>query len=290
MKAGIAVNLGVMRTLQELDIPLKGDLIFESVVDEEFGGVNGTIAGRLHGERGVAYIITEPTDLVICNGNRGGQVVHLTLEGPEGIIFEDQEPGHALRELAHFLKWVDIFRQRRRDNLTGWQPGKLDPIPVWVTKVSAGGLGWNVPITVPADVQVELYMQLMPGETKDQVRGEFLDILKEMVADKPNDFTGVPKVEFPIRFMPGAEIPHNSPLIRSLDRCASLVFNRQLEIRPLPAPSDLYVLQLDFNSPTAHFGVRGGGAHAADEFIILEDLVSVTKTLALLAVDWCGGQ
>jgi len=290
MKSGDAINLGVMRTLQELNIPLLGDVIFETVIDEEFGGVNGTIAGRLRGDNGDGVIITEPSDLMICNGNRGGQVAHITLEGPEGIVFEDEaeEPGHAIRELAHFLKWVDIFRQRRRDSLPSWEPGPFDPIPVWVTKVSSGGWGTNVPITVPPDVKVELFLQLMPGEEKDQVRGALLDLLDEMVADKPNDFKRLPKVEFPIRFMPGSEIPVDSPIIKSLNRCAQDVIGHPLDVRPIPAPSDLYTVQLDFDTPAVHFGVRGGGAHAADEFMIIEDLVTVTKVLALFTLDWCG--
>ena len=49
MKAGIASNLFVVEALSELGIELAGDLTFESVVDEEFGGVNGTLAGRLMG-------------------------------------------------------------------------------------------------------------------------------------------------------------------------------------------------------------------------------------------------
>lgn len=288
MKAGIAINLGVMRTFQELNIPLKGDLVFESVVDEEFGGVNGTIAGRLREGQSDGVIIPEPTDLVICNGGRGGQVAHITLEGPEGIIFEGQEPGHAIRELAHFLKWVDIFRQRRRECLPGWQPGPLDPIPVWVTKLNAGGWGWDVPITVPASVKVELYWQLMPGEEKDQVRGQFFQLLDEMVADKPNDFRRPPRVEFPIRFMPGSEIPADSPMIQRLNLCAETVLNQHLEVRPLPAPSDLYTIHLDFHTPAVHIGPRGGGAHAADEFVVVDDLITVTKILALFALDWCG--
>jgi acetylornithine deacetylase len=287
MKAGVAINLGVMRTIQDLGIPLRADLIVESVVDEEFGGVNGTIAGRLHEGQSDAVIIPEPTDLAICNAGRGGQVAHISLEGPEGIMFKDEEPGHAVRELAHFLKWVDIFRQRRRDRLPDWQLKSLDPIPVWVTKVSAGGWGWNVPNTVPADVKIELYWQLMPGEEKEQVRGELFEVLDEMVADKPNDFQERPKVEFPIRFMPGSEIPADSPLIQSLNRCASRALGHPLEVRPLMAPSDMYVIHLDFNTPAAHLGPRGGGAHAADEFVVLEDLVTVTKILSLLALDWC---
>jgi acetylornithine deacetylase len=157
-----------------------------------------------------------------------------------------------------------------------------------LTKISAGGWGWDVPITVPADVKVELYMQLMPGETKEQVRGELTGLLDEMVADKPNDFFGRPKVEFPIRFMSGSEIPVDSPLIQNLNACARQVWGHPLEVRPLPAPSDLYVVHLDFNTPAVHLGPRGGGAHAADEYVVIEDLVTVTKALALLALDWCG--
>ena len=57
MKAGVATNLFVIEALRELDIRLNGDLVFESVVDEEFGGCNGTLAGRLMGFNGDAAII-----------------------------------------------------------------------------------------------------------------------------------------------------------------------------------------------------------------------------------------
>ncbi len=79
MKSGVALILGVMRVLTELDLVLKGDLIAETVVDEEFGGVNGTLAGRVRGDNGDAMIITEPSDLAIWNGVRGGRVAHITL-------------------------------------------------------------------------------------------------------------------------------------------------------------------------------------------------------------------
>ena len=53
-----------MQALQELGVTLKGDLIGESIVDEEFGGVNGTLAGRVR-DHGDAMIITEATGLDI---------------------------------------------------------------------------------------------------------------------------------------------------------------------------------------------------------------------------------
>jgi acetylornithine deacetylase len=170
----------------------------------------------------------------------------------------------------------------------GWQPGPEDPVPVWVTKVYAGGWGMDVPITVPAEVKVELYWQFTPGHEQEEVEGEFFDWLEEMVADKPNDFTGMPEVKFPIRFMPASEIPAGAPIIQALSQCAEEATGKKPDVRPLPAPSDLYVVQRDFGLPCVHYGLRGGGAHAADEFLIVEDLVTVTRTLALLALDWCG--
>ena len=177
MKCGVAVMLGVMRTLYELGVTLKGDLLAETVVDEEFGGVNGTLAGRVRGDNADAVIITEPTNLAINNGVRGGMVVNFSLTGSEGIIFGNEGPGHAIRMLAHLLKWVDIFRQRRRAKVPGWQGGPLDPVPVWVTKVSAGGWGTNVPITIPAEARLELYYQLIPGENEDDVKKELFRLV-----------------------------------------------------------------------------------------------------------------
>jgi acetylornithine deacetylase len=287
MKSGIAVMLGVMSTLNELGVTLKGDLLAETVVDEEFGGVNGTLAGRVRGDNADAVIITEPSNLAIHNGGRGGMVVNFALTGPEGIIFANEEPGHAIRMLAHFLKWVDIFRQRRRAKVPGWVGGPLDPVPVWVTKVSAGGWGTNVPITVPAEARVELYYQLMPGEEEVKVKEELFAWLDEMVADKLNDFAGRPSLTFPYRFLPASEIPIDSPIIQALNRCVQRVTGSAAEVRPLPAPSDLFTVQRDFNLQGIHFGPRGGGAHAADEYVELEDLITVIKAITLLALDWC---
>ena len=89
-------------------------------------------------------------------------------------------------------------------------------MPVSVTKVSGGGWGDNVPITVPSEVKVEFYWQLMPGEEEAQVEGEFVSWLDKMVADKPNDFTSRPAFVFPIRFMPTGETPAESPIVQAL--------------------------------------------------------------------------
>jgi acetylornithine deacetylase len=289
MKSGVVLILGVMRTLQELGITLKGDLIGESIVDEEFGGVNGTIAGRVRGDNGDAMVITEPSGLTtINNGNRGGRTVHITLTGSEGIMFEQDEAGGVIDQLTHVLNWVAIFRQRRRAKVPNWQPGPLDPVPVWITKVSSGGWGSNVPITVPAEAKVELYWQLMLGEEQEEVEGEFFTWLDDVVADEPGLFAIRPQLEFPIRWMPASQIPVDAPIVQELNRCVREVTGQSAEVRPIEGPSDLFAVQRGFGIPAVHYGVRGDGAHAADEYMVVDDLVTATQVLTLLALDWCG--
>ena len=288
MKGGVAAILGVMRALAALAVPLQGDLIVETVVDEEFGGVNGTLAGLLRGDHGDAVVIPEPSNLAIHNGVRGGHVAQIRLVGQEGIFFGRAEPGEAIRQLTHLLQGVDRFRARRRAHCPDLAPGAPDPVPVWVTKVAAGGWGTNVPITVPAEAQVELSWQLLPGEAQPQVEAELGAWLDEVVAAAPELFPRRLEVHFPIRFMPASAIRVDHPFVQTVAQCARVVTGETPAVTPLPSPSDLFVVQREFGLPSVHYGVRGANAHAADEYLVVDDLVTVTKVLTLLALTWCG--
>lgn len=61
MKAGGAAALMALETLHECGIKLAGDVIFESVVDEEGGG-NGTLACCLKGTRRMPPLFLSPRD------------------------------------------------------------------------------------------------------------------------------------------------------------------------------------------------------------------------------------
>ncbi|MGI8960522.1 MAG: M20/M25/M40 family metallo-hydrolase, partial [Bryobacteraceae bacterium] len=102
MKAGVASSLFVVEALSELR-PLSGDLLFETVVDEEFGGVNGTLAGRLKGFNADAAVITEPSFLRVCPAQRGGRIAHILLEAPGGVLTEQMFPAGVIDQLTYFL-------------------------------------------------------------------------------------------------------------------------------------------------------------------------------------------
>ena len=104
MKAGIASNLFVVETLSELGIDLAGNLTFEAVVDEEFGGVNGTLAGRLMGYNGDAAILSEPTATRVCPAQRGGRTVHLTFTAPNGGILAPAHGAGVAEQVLHLFR------------------------------------------------------------------------------------------------------------------------------------------------------------------------------------------
>ena len=80
MKGGIAANAGVACALRAAGVRLGGDLMCESVIDEEWGGGGGTLAARLRGDTADACVISEGTQLEIFRATRGGLVVHLIVE------------------------------------------------------------------------------------------------------------------------------------------------------------------------------------------------------------------
>lgn len=283
MKAGIAMNLFIAEALSALDLRLRGDLVFESVVDEEFGGVNGTLAGRLRGFNADAAVIAEPSFLRVCPAQRGGRIVQITFRASGGILTEGAFPAGVIHQLTHFLSAIPAFAAARRRKATVHElyAHHTDPVPVSVTKIFTAPWGTGEPITVPEECKVELYWQLMPGETRDEVDREFFEWFDGLFPQRPT-------IEFPIRWLPGSAILNSDPLVRELADCAEAVLGARPPIVGIEGPCDMYVFHQAFATPAVLWGPRGGNTHAADEYVEIDSLVDAAKTLLLFVCRWCG--
>jgi acetylornithine deacetylase len=292
MKAGIATSLFVVECLSELKLRLAGDLMFETVVDEEFGGSNGTLAGRLRGYNADAAIITEPSNLRICPAQRGGRTVHLKLRCPDAGVL-DTTTGFAsgiLDQLTYVLSQIPHFAAQRNTNcrrheLYATQP---DPVPVSVLKVHTSPWGWNEPLTVPASAMIEIYWQLMPGETQADVDAEFRAWLQSIVNKRRELFSIAPEVSFPLRWLPGSAISTEEPLVEELARCAESLTGSKPVIAGIEGPCDMFILHNEFKIPTVLWGPSGGKIHSADEYVELDSVLTAAKVLLFFAVQWCG--
>ncbi len=291
MKGGIGTNLFVLQALQDLGIRLRGDLIFESVVDEEFGGVNGTLAGRLRGYNADAALLSEPTFLRICGAQRGGRTAHITLQSPGGILSEEKSPVGITDQLRWLLNRLPEFSELRRRTCPRETDfaGSPDPVPALVTKIYTGPWGMQEPITVPETCQIEFYWQTVPGETQEEIERQFLGWLAGITGQAPELFPRTPQVHFPLRWMPGSAISRDEPLIRELQASVQLAENRSPEITGLEGPCDMFVFH-QFGIPAVCWGARGGNTHAADEYLEVDSVIAAARSLLVFVCRWCGAE
>jgi acetylornithine deacetylase len=289
MKAGVAMNLTVMHVLHELVARPRGDLIFETVVDEEFGGVNGTLAARLRGYTADAAIITEPTSLKICPAQRGGQVVHVELRGSGGILSQGGTSGRVTEQLAHILAAVPAFARERQSRVAidPYFAGCAEPFAAWVTNIATGKWGWTQPITVPERCWIEIYFQTMPEESGEEAHADFANWWEATLNARPDLFRNRPAFQFPMRWLPGCAIPADHPFVKEL-QCAARASGHEPAVEGLDAPSDMYIFQKCFNMPAVMWGPSGANAHQADEYVDLESLVQATRALLQMVHRWCG--
>ncbi len=80
MKAGLAANLFAVRVLQSLGFRPAADVLLESVIGEESGGV-GTLTTIVKGFKADAAIITEPTRLHVCPVQSGAMTFRIEVSG-----------------------------------------------------------------------------------------------------------------------------------------------------------------------------------------------------------------
>lgn len=284
MKGGVATNLFVVEAIGRLGLRLAGDLVFETVVDEEFGGVNGTLAGRLAGFNADAAVISEPSFLRICPAQRGGRVAHITLRAAAaGILTEGEFPLGVVDQLRQFLTMLPSFagERKRKAQVHPMYANTPDPVPVAILKVHTGPWGTGEPSAAPGECRIEMYWQLMPDEKQDDVDREFFAWLDGVFEKRP-------QVEFPIRWLPGSAIAKNEPLVAELAAAAKSVLGQEPPVAGIEGPCDMYIFHQEFGIPAVLWGARGGNTHAPDEYLEIDSAVTAAEALLTFVCRWCG--
>ena len=226
MKAGLAAQAVALCALHASGTRLRGDLIFESVVDEEWGGGGGTLAGRLRGDTADACIISESTQLEVFRATRGGFVVDLSVSaGDASAYFSSSPVVSPAVPLGRLLQWVDGWVKRRSRKVTrGAYRSVSDPTPVQVLAVEANRLDTDVPLSVPLTAAIRVYFQFLPHEDVNSVIGTIRESLRQFQRADPffreHSIEWRPVVEPPLL---GHELPRNHPWDKmSLQKCLGI--------------------------------------------------------------------
>ena len=140
MKGGIACGIVALRALQELGVRLAGDVVFQSVVDEETGGP-GTRAALARGHVADAAIVLEPTAREIVTVEGGLEWVRVVVRGRTGhsaIRYRSVHAGgrgEAVSAIEKAVKLLAAVGELERH----WAVHKVHPLmPRGITTINPG--------------------------------------------------------------------------------------------------------------------------------------------------------
>ena len=291
MKGGLAAQCAVAMALRSAGLRPGGDLIVESVVDEEFAGGGGTLAARLRGITADACAIAEPTNEEVYRASRGGHFFDLVCRAgdPNAYFSKDAVVSPAV-PMGRLLGWVDGWVEKRRRVDRGAAYASFpDPAPVQVLAVEANRFDPDVPWSVPLVARVRVYFQFLPHE---DVKARVAEIEASLRAFSSGDpFFRAHPVEVERLVDPpleGHELPSDHPWTRCLHGAATAVLRRAVPLTASEWPCDAFLCQRHFGIPTLVFGPRGAGAHNADEHVETASLLRTAETYLAAALEWCG--
>ncbi len=305
MKGGIAAMIGAVQAIMDSGVQLKGDLILESVVDEETGGP-GTTSTIERGHRADAVIVVEPTDLRINPVEGGLEWLRVVVRGVAGHSANRFKTVHAggqgvaVNAIEKMAKILQSVQELERD----WGNTKRHPLlPPGITTINPGvmiggtGGGSNgmpnvlsAVSTFPDYCSLELSLKYLPGEKPAAIRSEFEEYITRVAAADPWLRENPPEIEWGIRGVsfPPAETSPGHPLITALAHATEQVTGRPPVVEGFTAVSDLAWFG-EAGIPGAIFGPGSiASAHGDNEFIEIAELSKGVFALAMTICEWCG--
>ena len=289
MKGGMAAAMTALRALNELGVRLEGDVIIETVVDEEFGGANGTLACRLRGYGAAAAIVPEPSNLAICPQNQGGSMFRVTFEGRPGRSFSGEELLNPAYAGARFLEVFRHYEDYHKKKRSGSRLFERDPgPPAYVQRVRAASSDLVLSDRVPSRCTIDLWIQCYPETSEEELRRDFVTFVEERAREDEILSRVEPRIEKLVRFLPGTGIPEDHEIVGVASRVAGQIYEDGLPVEGAPFACDSFVFNLHSETPALIWGPRGANAHAPDEYIEVEAFMDLVKMYALTMIEWCG--
>ncbi len=285
MKGGNTALMMVLEALQSLNIHLKGDVIFQSVIEEESGGA-GTLDAILKGYTADAAIIPEPTNMKIFPKQQGSKWFRLSVPGRTAHGGTRYQGVSAIDKALLVNEHIKELETKRNEGLKDPLYAN-NPIPIPINMGLIKGGDW--PSSVPDLVQLEGRIGIAPNEKVEAVQSE-LQQWMELLGEKDAWFKEHPvQVEwFGARWLPG-EMESAHPLMDSLLSNFEAVTNEVPTMEASPWGTDGGLLSQVGNTPSVVFGPGITGlAHFPNEAIELEKVFQAAKIIAATVVDWCG--
>ncbi|UJA19389.1 ArgE/DapE family deacylase [Thermoleophilia bacterium SCSIO 60948] len=293
MKGGVAAMLTAAIVLADESIGCAGELIVNTVTDEEWNGA-GALAAVARGVSADAGVVPEATGFEPWVACRGVVNPTITVRGRPGHAEIPQPPwqqGGAVNAIEKSMIVLDAVRSLREhwaanSNNPLLKPGELIP-----TVIHAGEWWVNYPAscTIVVDVTYLPEQGDADGGWGGPVEREIEDWILERTGQDDWLAENPPQFRWANNLAPAA-VPGGDPIVTAA-LAASETIGRPGKVAALQGWHDAATFTR-FGTPTISYGPAGLSndgetlAHAVDESVPVEDLVMTAQALALIAMRW----
>ncbi len=284
MKAGIAAMIYAVQSIQQAGIGLDGDIILESVIEEEAGGSGGTLTTILSGVRGEAVIIPEPSSLNLWLASSGVNYFKVMVEGRRAHPMHKESGIDAIEKVLlvrDALKKLD--KKRKAEVLYPLFEGEAD----YACDLNVGVLkAGDWPSSVAGWAEMDCRVSFTPDEKMEVTK----KLIEETIFQESQSDSWL-KEHPPIIKWFGwngepSEQPPDHPLVQIVKRIAREECGIDPKYKGFPGGLDTRLFIKYGGMASFCFGPRGNGIHGIDEFVVIEDIFKVTKVLACTILEW----
>jgi acetylornithine deacetylase len=290
MKGGVACMAFAAEVLADLGVRLAGDLIVNTVSEEESTGAGGlAMARELQAD---AAIVPEPGDLDVWIACRGSLLPTITVvgrSGHAGIAPRHPDEGGPVNAIEKMALLLEAIRHLREEWALRPRHPYLSPAEIVPTMISGGE--WVV--SYPASCRLDCHIEYLPEYADEQgfgsrVAREFEDWIARAAATDPWMRLHPPSVDWLIGGVPPAQVEADDPIVQ-VALAATRAIGRASELGGLDNWHDGATLIVEAGIPSICLGPGDIHlAHTAEESIAIDDLVDGAKALAVSAMRFCG--
>jgi acetylornithine deacetylase len=273
MKGGLAAMCAAAAT--NAGAKSERQILITAVVDEEYESL-GMRALLAAGVRAEQAIITEPTRLAVCPAHRGFAWFDVELRGRAAHGSRYDVGIDAITHAGLLLAELDRVERSR-------EAGPIHPLlgrgSLHASKIQ-GGVGMS---TYPERCNLAIERRTIPGESVQKATREITDACARVKSARP-EFDA--RVTLSTAQLP-SDVPVDAPVVRRLVGAVERE-GIPVSIEGLSAWTDAALLN-EAGIPTVCFGPGDIAlAHAAEEFVPVDDIERATRVLARVVREWCG--
>jgi acetylornithine deacetylase len=287
MKAGLCAGIFAVDVLQRLGYQPAQDVLIESVIGEESGGI-GSLTTIVKGYTADAVILLEPTRLEISPVQSGALTFRLNVPGRSIHAAMKPYGVSAIEKFALLLNAINDLEAQRHKNFRHplyEDPNNIAPINIGTVR----GGEWHS--TVPEEVVAEGRMGVLPGESTESARRALEEVIQRAAESDLWLREHPPRLEWFEGQFESGETPLDHPIIQHLAAAHQQVVGSAPTMRGVTYGSDMRLFTNHAKIAATHYGPGDVSmAHAVNEFVPLEEVVTATKVVANVITQWCGGE